>query len=58
MDLVQITLIIVSVYFIMSMIIKGGLMLMYGYLLHQYFAKEDAKLDIEEDNYDYDELPF
>jgi hypothetical protein len=57
MDLVQITLIIVSTYFILSMLIKGSLMVMYGYVLHQYFIKEDAKLDIEED-YDFDEIPF
>lgn len=59
MDLVQITLIIVSTYFILSMIIKGGLMLMYGYLLHQYFAKEDKKIDFEDNpDFDYDEIPF
>lgn len=33
MDLLQITLIIASTYFILSMIIKGGLMLMYGYFM-------------------------
>ena len=59
MDLVQITLIIVSTYFILSMLIKGSLMVMYGYVLHQYFIKEDAKLDTKDNSeFDYDELPF
>ena len=61
MDLVQITLIIVSTYFILSMIIKGGLMLMYGYLMYHMF-KGDRDFDMSEsdtpDNYDYDEIPF
>jgi len=37
MDLLQITLIIASTYFILSMIIKGGLMLMYGYFMFRMF---------------------
>ena len=37
MDLLQITLIIASTYFILSIIIKGGLMLMYGYFMFRMF---------------------
>ena len=63
MDILTITLIIVSVYFTLSLIIKGGLMLMYGYFMYDMFFKMD-KEDEEDidfrDNPDfvYDELPF
>ncbi len=59
MDLLQITLIIASTYFILSMIIKGGLMLMYGYFMFRMFNadvfSDDTKdkpqwmTDIDED---------
>jgi len=60
MDILTITLIIVSVYFTLSLIIKGVLMLMYGYVLHQYFIKEDEEdIDFRDNpDFDYDELPF
>ena len=61
MDLIQITLIIVCVYFTLSMIIKGALMAMYGYGMYQMFKTEDNDTiinDKDEDSYDYDQIPF
>lgn len=63
MDILTITLIIVSVYFTLSLIIKGGLMLMYGYFMYDMFFKMDKEdeedIDFRDNpDFDYDELPF
>ena len=60
MDILTITLIIVSVYFTLSLIIKGGLMLMYGYFMYNTFIKMDDEEDIDEVAYDefQEDLPF
>ena len=60
MDILTITLIIVSVYFTLSLIIKGGLRLMYGYFMYNTFIKMDDEEDIDEVAYDefQEDLPF
>ena len=62
MDLVQITLIIVSTYFMLSLIVKGGLMFAYCYFMYNMFKSDKDLENLSEpdtsNDYDYDEIPF
>tara|TARA_R100000482_G_C5043041_1_gene109233 strand:- start:319 stop:498 length:180 start_codon:yes stop_codon:yes gene_type:complete len=59
MDLLSFTLILLCVYVVSSMILKGGLMIMYGYFMYKMFSGDrDFDMSDSEPDLDYDEVPF
>jgi predicted nucleotidyltransferase component of viral defense system len=47
------------VYVVSSMILKGGLMIMYGYFMYKMFSGDrDFDMSDSEPDLDYDEVPF
>ena len=54
MDLLSFTLILLCVYVVSSMILKGGLMIMYGYFMYRMFSG-DKDFDMSDSN---PEKPF